>query len=614
MNCITDSEIVCNTELIKQMPGSRWTARLRKSDFAFQPVVNIHTGVCYGYEALLRNIDTAGFQNIDDFFDCAYREGLLYPVEIILREIAIAKFSKLQWKDHVRLFFNLDNRVLNAGEYQPGNTLKILEKYGLSQDTVCFEISEKHEMMNSETEVGILRAYRSQGFKIAVDDCGSGFAGLKLLYYTRPDFIKIDRFFIQDITHDPNKKLFVSSIVNLAHVMGSIVIAEGVETEQEYFSCRNIGCDLIQGYLVQHPEQDMRLLKKTYEHIRVLSEKDQRRDQAGDEKLLDTEIEYIDAVENHSDAFQVFEQFKTGNSKGFFPVVNSNGEPLGIVSERSFKEYAYSRYGAQLLQNPSFGKNLNKFILPFPIADIRTPVEKILEIFSQNENMEGIIISDHLKYKGFLSARSLLKVLNEKNIAIARDQNPLTRLPGNTMINEFISKAVQDRQSAYILVYFDFDHFKPYNDRYGFRNGDRVILLFSDMLKNASQNAGRFAAHIGGDDFFMGIKDADLEKTVSDIRKLAEHFRNDVESFYDSESIEKGYMTAKDRNSGKDRRYPLLSVSSAILELTACRPFVYSSEEISNHMAKLKKTAKSCPDRICIDRIGKKKWLSRGLN
>ncbi len=614
MECFQYADLSCNSMLKKQLLGSRWMHRLRKIDFAFQPIVNIHTGVCYGYEALMRNFETAGFERLDDFFDQACKEHFLYPVEIVLREKAIEKFSQLAWKDQVRLFFNLDNRVLGAKDYQPGNTVKILEEYALSQDTVCFEISEKHELSNSEEAVGILNAYRSQGFKIAVDDCGTGFAGLKLLYHTRPDFIKIDRFFIQDITHDPSKKLFVSSIVNLAHVMGGIVIAEGVETEMEYYSCRSIGCDLIQGYLVQHPEADMRNLKKSYDHIARLGEQDRRGTPAGDEKLLLAEIECIEPISNHSDLFAVFEKFRNRNSTAVFPVINTRQEPLGIVSEKSFRNYAYSRYGAELLQNPAIGKNMNKFIMSYPIADIRTPAEKILEIYSQNENMEGILITDNLRYKGFLSARSLLKVLNEKNIAIARDQNPLTRLPGNTLISQYMADALQDRDSAYMFVYFDFDNFKPYNDRYGFRSGDRVILLFADLLRTVTQYAGRFAGHIGGDDFFMGLKNTEREKALSDVLHLCTQFGSDVESFYDPETRELGYMTGKDRNTGMDTCFPLLTVSAVILELTVGRSQVHSAEKIANIMAKNKKIAKSSPDRICMERIGTAEWLSNGLN
>jgi diguanylate cyclase (GGDEF)-like protein len=585
-----------------QIPNEIWLSRIAQIDYAFQPIVNIHSGVCYGYEALLRNHEAAGFSSIFEFFDTAYDDHVLHSIDLQLREIAINKFSQLEWKNKVKLFFNLDNRLLNSADYKPGNTLNQLKFSDLSQDSVCFEISERHELNHNKEITAVLNHYRSQGFKIAVDDCGAGFAGLKLLYYIRPDFIKIDRFFIQDITDDLNKRIFVSSLVNLAHILGSIVIAEGVETVKEFYSCRNIGCDLIQGYLVQRPVVDIGQLKIQYDQIKALSEEEQRKDKSGDKNLIDMQMEFIEPVLSSADVFTVFEQFKTRQHRTFFPVVNNNQEPLGIISDKSFKNYTFSRFGSQLLQNPSIGKNLSRFITRFPIADIHTPVEKILEIYTQNEHIEGIIIVDNLKYKGFLNAHSLLKVLNEKNLTIARDQNPLTKLPGNTLINKYVSEAMLETNTTYFMVYFDFDNFKPYNDTYGFRQGDRVILLFSELLKTRAQNLNGFAGHIGGDDFFMGVKGIDLKECYSNVQKLVGRFKNDVSSFYDSEAIERECIVAKDRD-GRKVSFPLMTVSAVILELPSPRSIVHSVEEIGKKMADKKKPAKISAEKICVVRL-----------
>lgn len=585
-----------------QMLNKSWLSRIHLIDYAFQPIVSIHSGICYGYEALLRNYETAGFSSIAELFDAAYHEHVLHAIDLLLREKAIAKFTVLEWKKQVKLFFNLDNRVLSSADYRPGNTLSQLKFSNLSQDAFCFEISERHELPQNREVADVLNNYRSQGFKIAVDDCGAGFAGLKLLYYIRPDFIKIDRFFIKDITDDLNKRIFVSSLVNLAHILGSTVIAEGVETIKEYHSCRNIGCDLIQGYLVQQPTVDMDLLQISYDHILSLSEEEQRKEKSGDKKLIDTRMEYIEPVYNSDNVFDVFEKFKTLENSTFFPVVNANHEPLGIISDKSFKNYTFSRFGSQLLQNPAIGKNLSRFIIKFPIADIHTPAEKILEIYTQNEHIEGIIIVDNLKYKGFLNAHSLLKVLNEKNLNIARDQNPLTKLPGNTLIHKYVAEAMLETDIHHYFIYFDFDNFKPYNDTYGFRQGDRVILLFSEILKSRTQNLYGFAGHIGGDDFFMGIKGMSLSRVYAKVEKLLRRFQNDVISFYDPEAIENGCILAKDRQ-GVKTCFPFMTVSAVILELPAHRSYVFSVEEIGKKMADKKKSAKISAEKICVVRV-----------
>lgn len=140
-------------------------------------------------------------------------------------------------------------------------------------------------------------------------------------------------------------------------------------------------------------------------------------------------------------------------------------------------------------------------------------------------------------------------------------------------------------------MYFDFDNFKPYNDSYGFRQGDRVILLFSELLRTRTEYANRFAGHIGGDDFFMGIHGISLKKAISDVSIMVRQFRNDVESFYDTGAIERGYILSKDRD-GREKAFPLMTISAVVLELPALRSRVYSTEEISNIMAAKKKRPK----------------------
>jgi len=214
-------------------------------------------------------------------------------------------------------------------------------------------------------------------------------------------------------------------------------VAEGVETEKEYYCCRDIGCDLVQGYLVQRPVLDIGDLSSSYDHLQLLGSKDRRTKEEHDRKLILSELESLQPASNSEKVTEIFEMFRT-KKKSLLPIVNESGEPLGMVKEEVFKEYAYSRYGRELLEKISRRQPIDDFITHFPITEIHTPIEKALEIYTLNENMEGIIITDNMKYIGFLSAQSLLKVLNDKNLAIARDLNPLTKLPGNTLIHEYV--------------------------------------------------------------------------------------------------------------------------------------------------------------------------------
>ncbi len=582
---------------------ARWQRILDIVDYAFQPIVNIHTGVCFGHEALLRGTADADFKSIDGLFDAAAEDEVLHTVDMALREKAVSKYVGRFADDSTKLFFNLDNRVLNTWDFQPGSTRNMLARHRLIPDRLCFEISERHELRDFTVLEKIITHYRRQGYNIAADDCGNGFSGLKLLYYLEPEFTKIDRFFIQEMATDTKKHMIAASIVNIAHLMGSTVVAEGVETEKVYYCCREIGCDLIQGFLVQRPTVAMSDLVDTYHDIAALAGKDKRGRSKKDLSRIQQNMNVIQPVTTSQDIQDVLKRFKADKDRTFVPVVNTSNEPLGVIREKDLKEYTYSRFGQELLQNPAYGRDIHRFLIKSPVADIHTPIEKILEIYTQKVDLEGILLVDNLQYAGFLSTQSLLKVLNEKNLATARDQNPLSGLPGNTMIHEFVSTALGDVGQTTMLVYFDFDHFKPFNDSFGFRHGDRVILLFADILKRFRQQAHVFIGHIGGDDFFLGGPTGELGITIGRVTALADEFQKGVESFYDLESIRRGYILGSDRND-EERRFPLLTVSAVIIELYSDREKAYTPEEIGSLIAYLKKKAKANASGLCVTRLG----------
>jgi diguanylate cyclase (GGDEF)-like protein len=437
----------------------------------------------------------------------------------------------------------------------------------------------------------VLDAYRKQGYKIAVDDCGAGFSGLQLLYHTEPDYIKIDRFFIQNLENDPKKRLVVSTIVNMAHFMGSLVLAEGVETLDEYLLCKEIGCDMVQGYFVQKPQIGMETLKKRYTSIEQITQNDRRNGAFKDRSLISSQIDHIKPVYSDCSITKLFDQFREGGESSYFPVINQYDEPVGVVRESAFKKYIFSKFGRQLLENPSLGKDISRFVKKIPIADIHSSIEKLIETYTQFNNNEGLIMVENMKYIGILSTNSLLRIINEKNLTLARNQNPLTKLPGNTMIHEYFSKSLSDFSSVYHLIYFDFDNFKPFNDTYGFRNGDRLILMFADLLKKIGLYKNRFVGHIGGDDFFLGVQNSDTQKLSDEMKQVAIEFKENAESFYHPTTVEQGFLLAKNRE-GKIKHMPLMTISIAILELPKAAQRNCSIETAANIIARLKKEAK----------------------
>ena len=233
--------------------GDHWNEILSVLDMAFQPIVNIHSGACYGYEALLRNTEETGFASIADFFDSCHALGILPQIEMELRDKALAKFVTLPNFRTAKLFINLDNRALDSDGSLARQTRAMIERHGIAQSAVVFEISERHALGQPSDAISPVLHYKRHGFRLAIDDFGTGFAGLQLLYFSEPDLLKIDRFFISDIADDAKKKVFLAHIVNIAHLLGTVVVAEGVEHKAQMDFMRRHNCDRVQGYYFSRP-------------------------------------------------------------------------------------------------------------------------------------------------------------------------------------------------------------------------------------------------------------------------------------------------------------------------------------------------------------------------
>jgi diguanylate cyclase (GGDEF)-like protein len=334
-------------------------------------------------------------------------------------------------------------------------------------------------------------------------------------------------------------------------------------------------------------------LKLKYDYVEQLSRAD-RRKQRNDQQIIYDKAEFIPQLSIEASMEEVFNYFLENKQTSFCPITTPNNEPLGIVRERDIKSFAYSLYGRQLLKNKSTAKSLKDFLVNCPSVDINTKAEQMLEILSRDDDAEGIIIKEDGQYIGFLSTKALLRIINEKNLAVARDQNPLTKLPGNTLIHTYVSEGLANNHDHYLLAYYDFDNFKPYNDKYGFRRGDKAILLFADILKRYfNQEDEVMIGHIGGDDFFVGFRNVEFEEAYRQVRDTVIEFTESVKSLYDEKDRMNGYLTAKDRE-GNLKNFPLLTVSVAMLEIVGEKSSC-SIEEASAILAELKKISKFNP-------------------
>lgn len=576
-------------------PEPVWERAVDTFEYALQPIVSLQGGYCLGYEALLRGVQDAGFDTIASVFDAADAEGKLAWLDLMLQRKAADRFKQVGYGSHRRLFYNVDGRVFTSPDYSVDRMVSLYRELDIEHTSVCFELSENHRIPDMEDSQRLIRRLRDERFYVAIDDFGAGYSGLELLYRMEPDYIKIDRFFISGLPGSHRKQLYMRRVVSLAHTLGMTVIAEGVETHAECELCKLLGCDYVQGFYICPPTTDI----TAQERYDILGEIPQPVDADREHHLQ----EYVQDVEtlcvDTAGISEVFEFFMRHPEQTFCPVLNRNNEPIGVIREKDIKNYAYSTFGRDLLKNRSSGITLQHFVTRNPVADITVDTNQLLEIFSMDTESEGIILTRSRKYAGFLSAQALLKLVYQRDLERAQDQNPLTGLPGNNRINTYLQNVLADTEQCYRLVYFDLNDFKPYNDLYGFRRGDRVIQLFGNILRAHCRGERFFVGHIGGDDFFVGWQEAEGEsEDMQVIEAIQKQFQHEVTSLYEPQDRERGYVKATSRN-GEHQKYPLLSASAAIAILMPNRSPTLL-EAISDQLARLKKASKKNPDKRAV--------------
>lgn len=575
------------------MLDKKWKKCIEEIDYAFQPIVNAYSGQVFALEALMRNVNEAGFESIDALFDAAFNEKILFELEIKLRYKALEKFCQIGFHKDIKFFYNLDNRTTMMPNFKPGMTAPILQAFDLPKEAICFELSEKHqERTFASFDQLTLNIYRQQGYRMAIDDFGVGYSGLQTLYNAEPDFIKIDRFFIDGIAKSSKKRLFVQNILEISQSLGIGVIAEGVETKEDFLACRNLGCTMIQGYFVAKPTKKISKIERRYKSIELLYMQEKR--DFISQNAIKSRVEPLVYVKESESLEAMQELFRKNTKAPLLPVLGEDNMPLGIIKEEDLKAYIYSPYGWALLYNQTKG-SIKSLIIPCGIVDANDSLEKILKIYANSQENEGVLVVENGVYLGYLSAKVLLEAINERNLLSAKDQNPLTGLMGNRAINAYINE-ILITPGRWVLVYFDLDNFKPFNDYYGFRSGDRVIKLLADILEKTANRLGSeaFVGHIGGDDFFLGWQlVGEFDEALAQIWNVVNKFGLDVESFYSNKDREKGFILAKDRH-GEVREYPMLSVSAAMLVVDTREERFYDEEIIGQMYAELKKHAKLC--------------------
>lgn len=214
---------------------------------AFQPIIDADAGKIFAHEALVRGVNGEGAGWVLGQVNNENR----YAFDQTCRVKAIETAAALGVECRLSVNF-LPNAV-----YQPETciraTLDAARRTGFPIDRILFEVTEAEKVDDVGHLRRIIAEYKRQGFTTAIDDFGAGFSGLNLLADYQPDFIKIDMQLTRGIDQDKVRRALLSGIVGACREIGVGVVAEGVETEGEAATLRQLGVNLLQGYLFAKP-------------------------------------------------------------------------------------------------------------------------------------------------------------------------------------------------------------------------------------------------------------------------------------------------------------------------------------------------------------------------
>ena len=214
----------------------------------FQPVVNLATRQVVGYEALSRGPAGTELENPEVLFELARDFDLVWDLEALCIENVVPWLEDVCARGY--LFFNLESHFIQQIQYRGTD---VFEPFFACNRQIVIEVTERSAIRDYPTFRRTLHDLKKAGFKIAIDDCGSGYATLEAIAELQPDYLKVGHSLFHNVERDPIRRRIVELVARCAETIGARTVAEAIETEEQLVVCRELGIDEGQGFLLARP-------------------------------------------------------------------------------------------------------------------------------------------------------------------------------------------------------------------------------------------------------------------------------------------------------------------------------------------------------------------------
>jgi len=549
----------------------------------FQPIVDGATREVHGFEALSRGPVGSPLHLPEALFAHAAARGQTVELERACLASALRSFSALEIEG--KLFLNLLPQTLLQWKGLAAWLHAQLERWQLDSRILVIELTEHGTQQHESELAATIAPIRAMGCEMAIDDLGAGVSGLKTWSAIRPEYVKVDRYFVAGIERDPVRGEILRSVIEMGRATCSQIVAEGIENREQCAIVRELGVDYLQGYLLGRPQAVPRVESTEIETIPGISS-------AAVVDCAEHLARSVPPIAVTTTVPEVVAMFQSEPSWTALAVVEGE-RPIGLIRRDSLL-ILYSKP----LHPEIYARKLATAVMDREAVriDARARLEQVSRLVTgQDESRQrgDFIITRNGGYLGLGRTMDLLRQITTQQLQAARQSNPLTGLPGNREIQARLTQLVK-RGQPFVACHLDLDHFKAFNDEYGYSRGDQVILHVAQAITGNVRPRVDFVGHVGGDDFVFFLRSQDWSlRLLEMLHELSASLPN----FHTNEHRAAGAYSAVGRD-GLGTQFPLLSVSIAAVEVEAGGGL--TADQVGDKLRRTKALAKARPGNSCM--------------
>ncbi len=552
----------------------------RNLESLFQPIVVLKQYQIIGYHASIQGpVDTV-LQSSAALYEAADH----YQLSVRLQQIALATIIEnyAKFKLSQKLFLNVNLSFLSELDFKIEHIVDHIDRCGLDHHEIVIILSSlpHHDYKLILEKVTCLR---NQEFKIGLYDLDTSYSSIRQWSELLPDFVIINKHIIQALPDDLCNLNFIRLLQTLAHGMNCHLLAEGVDHQHQIDNLTELAVSAAYGYYFAEPTSAPSLhtpLNFPPIHINHLLPP------LGATTTITIEgiCRRMPHIESNTKVKATLKFLQKFNDQDIFPVLN-NTIPVGLISKNSFLSHVFSsNYGLDLFGH----KPITEFLEENPlIVESSLSIEEVSQLLTSNAYFNKAFVVTHRgNYLGVGVILDLLQAMTHLQIQNAQHANPLTLLPGSHALNSMMDRLLSKNQ-LFTVAYFDLDNFKPYNDIYGYSQGDEIIKLVAKLLKKHVIPSTSHIGHIGGDDFIVIFT---TEEWQACCERILQEFSNRVLKYYHAEHRQSRTISSHNRQ-GELCTFPLLSLSIGIVSTEAVK-FCHSHVDIADLASEAKHQAK----------------------